>query len=72
MNGNPDDLIFDNYDYKNADDYATLIEATFIQEGGCHHGAYNLVVLLKDDVDFYGQLKNDNGLELIKKALKYV
>ena len=72
MNGHPDDLRKSNYEYTSADDYATLVERTFIDAGGCHHGAYNLVVLLKDDVDFYGALKNENGQDLIERSLKYV
>ena len=72
MNGSPDDTKHESYEYDNADAYADLISQTFIDSGGCHHGAYNLVVLLKDDVDFYGQLKNENALDMIERSLKYV
>lgn len=54
MSGAPDDTTHEQPEYTNADDYANQVEKTFIDAGGCHHGAYNCVVLLKDDVDFYG------------------
>lgn len=60
------------FTYVNADDYANVISRTFKDPDGCHHGVFNLMVLLKDELEFFGRIKQDGHQPVIDRALLYV